>query len=53
MDIGRLLVESPESYRFTNITEHIDEVIVGMKADAEQAFCCEIDKYFIINLIKQ
>lgn len=47
------IIEDPESYGYTNIIEHIDEVIADIKEDIEQAFGCEINKDIIINLILQ
>lgn len=46
------IVEDPESYGYTNISEHIDEVIADIKEDVEQAFCCKISEGFIKSQIK-
>lgn len=34
------IFEDPESYGYTNIAEHIDEVIADIKEDLESAFNC-------------
>lgn len=36
------IFEDPESYGYTNIAEHIDEVIADIKEDLESAFNCSI-----------
>lgn len=45
------IVEDPESYGYTNIAEHMDEVIADIKEDVEQVFGCDIDIKMIINTI--
>lgn len=48
LDDYKSIVEDPESYGYTNIAEHMDEVIADIKEDVESAFKCAIEK----NVIK-
>lgn len=46
------IVEDTESYGYSNIEEHMDEVIADIKEDVEQVFCCKISEGFIKSQIK-
>lgn len=53
MEDYKSILEDSESYGFTNIEEHMDEVIADIKEDTDQTFGCEIDKDIVINIITQ
>lgn len=46
------IVEDLESYGYTNIVEHMDEVIADIKEDVEQVFGCKISEVYIESQIK-
>ena len=46
------IVEYLESYGYTNIVEHMDEVIADIKEDVEQVFGCKISEVYIESQIK-
>lgn len=46
------IVEDTESYGYSNIEEHMDEVIADIKEDVEQVFCCKISEGVIKSQIK-
>lgn len=46
------IVEDLESYGYTNLVEHMDEVIADIKEDVESAFKCSIEMNFIKTTIE-
>ena len=47
------IVEDPESYGYTNIVKHMDEVIADIKEDVGSAFKCSIEKNVIKTTIEK